>query len=546
MESFDPMAREMTDPEATVPGRTATDALSLVGQSPAGELARISWVSGSIAIGLVLLGTAFRVLRYSANRPLWLDEAALAINLRNRSFLGLTQPLDWGQGAPIGFLWIEKLVVIIAGPSELAMRFVPLVAGILALPFFFLLCRRLFGTLTANVALALFAIAEAFIYYSSEVKQYSTDSLIAICLVLTCLEAARSGRVACFWGLGLGGIFAIFFSHPAIFVLGSIVLYLFILGRSTRRELTWPSVILALVWGLFTLINYALFLRGLLKAEQGLVDANAYGFTPFPPHDVNDLKWYFSNFLYTFKFIFSHPSGVGEPIGVGIPISGLAAALAVIGAVSIAHEQKPTLILLLGPLILVLIAAALRKYPYIGRLILFLMPLIIMLIAAGITAPEHGSTREKLRLDRIVMFTILILFPFLAALNGVLKPPISEDVRPVLAYMNTHQKPGDLVYLYGGSSKAWSFYAPTFGLNEITPIEGEKNIIKASDRPNNILRLKGKKRVWFLFSFLSDRRGTTNEEELTLSFLNSLGKQIDHISADGASGYLYDFSDPNP
>jgi hypothetical protein len=58
-----------------------------------------------MCVGLIFIGVLLRVLRYYANRPLWLDEAALANNIRDLSFAGLTKPLAWGHGAPIGFLW---------------------------------------------------------------------------------------------------------------------------------------------------------------------------------------------------------------------------------------------------------------------------------------------------------------------------------------------------------------------------------------------------------------------------------------------------------
>ena len=163
----------------------------------------------------------------------------MANNIRERSFAGLTRPLDWGQGAPIGFLWIEKSVVTLLGTSEFSLRLVPLIAGLLCLPLFYPVCRRLFGVLTANVGLSLFAVAESFIYYSSEVKQYSTDTLVALTLVFLCLEAVRSERTVWLLVLGLCGSLGVFLSHSAIFVLGPIVVYLALVdgtrGKVLRR-----------------------------------------------------------------------------------------------------------------------------------------------------------------------------------------------------------------------------------------------------------------------------------------------------------------------
>ena len=44
----------------------------------------------------------------------------------------LTQLLDYHQAAPIGFLFIEKLSILVFGNHDYIMRLFPLLAGILA------------------------------------------------------------------------------------------------------------------------------------------------------------------------------------------------------------------------------------------------------------------------------------------------------------------------------------------------------------------------------------------------------------------------------
>ncbi len=130
---------------------SSTDCPSPSVSSHATPEGRAAFVPLIVCVGLLLIGVLLRVLRYFANRPLWLDEAALANNIRERTFAGLTRPLDWGQGAPIGFLWLEKSVCNLLGTSEYSLRLVPLIAGLLCLPLFYLVCKRLFGVMTANV-----------------------------------------------------------------------------------------------------------------------------------------------------------------------------------------------------------------------------------------------------------------------------------------------------------------------------------------------------------------------------------------------------------
>ncbi|MEW6240475.1 MAG: glycosyltransferase family 39 protein, partial [Chloroflexota bacterium] len=92
---------------------------------------------------LVLTGLVLRVRQYLMGRSLWLDEAMLSINIVKRSFLSLTEWLEYDQQAAIGFLWLQKVSVLIIGNNEYALRLVPFVAGCIALWLMYLIGRRL-------------------------------------------------------------------------------------------------------------------------------------------------------------------------------------------------------------------------------------------------------------------------------------------------------------------------------------------------------------------------------------------------------------------
>lgn len=74
--------------------------------------------------------------QYLYNRSLWADEAVLALNIVNRSYLELLQPLDYDQAAPIGFLIVEKFAVQLFGDNEYSLRLFPLLSGIISLLLF--------------------------------------------------------------------------------------------------------------------------------------------------------------------------------------------------------------------------------------------------------------------------------------------------------------------------------------------------------------------------------------------------------------------------
>jgi hypothetical protein len=87
------------------------------------ELGAPPWppAATAITLGLALLGAATRLRLYFVNRSLWLDEVFIALNLSRRSFAELAKPL-YNQGAPLGFLWIEKAVTGLLGNAEWVLR----------------------------------------------------------------------------------------------------------------------------------------------------------------------------------------------------------------------------------------------------------------------------------------------------------------------------------------------------------------------------------------------------------------------------------------
>src|SRR4051794_13103628 len=86
--------------------------------------------TGVFVTAFIVLGIGLRLVPLLAGRDLWIDEAMLALNLVNRTPAELLGPLDWNQGAPIGFLMLSKLAVSAFGSGELALRLVPFAGSV--------------------------------------------------------------------------------------------------------------------------------------------------------------------------------------------------------------------------------------------------------------------------------------------------------------------------------------------------------------------------------------------------------------------------------
>src|SRR5260370_18625781 len=120
------------------------------------------WPLGAVRAGwaIVVIGTLLRIRLYIADRSLWLDEAALGLNVLRRSFRGLCQPLDRNQGAPILFLWLQKAATLMFGNSERSFRLVPLIGGVAILVLVFRFSIRYLPPLTGLIALTIVAVAK--------------------------------------------------------------------------------------------------------------------------------------------------------------------------------------------------------------------------------------------------------------------------------------------------------------------------------------------------------------------------------------------------
>src|SRR5688572_28999727 len=97
----------------------------------------------NLITGLILLaGFLLRLRQYLMGRSLWLDEAMLALNIVNRNLGDLFKPLDYDQGASIGFMLVEKTFGLIFGRNEFSLRLFPFLVGLVSLWLFYLLLKK--------------------------------------------------------------------------------------------------------------------------------------------------------------------------------------------------------------------------------------------------------------------------------------------------------------------------------------------------------------------------------------------------------------------
>ena len=490
-----------------------------------------SWERAAVLL-LILLGALLRLRQYLTGRSLWADEAMLALNVVNRNFAGMFRPLDYDQGSPIGFLLLEKFFNSILGKSEFALRLFPLLVGLISLWLFYLLLKRITSVASGAgllTALALFAFNPRLIYYSSEVKQYILDVAVTISLLLIAAPVFNTfPRKKDFAWLTLGGMIALWFSHPATFVLGGIGLALIIVTLQRRDHSNLRFVIgMGLLWILEIAFLYLLILKNLSQ--------NAYmreywqgAFLPMPPW--SDPGWF--------------AKAIHENIGIqfGIPYAVYFVFLIMlIGWVVLFVQNQSYAIVFTCILLVTLTASTLGMYPVFERMILFLIPIGLILIGEAVAAFSQRVQRFHFlgAFSIVFLADFLIYGPLFTSVQNFVEPKYFEHIRPSMETLRDSWKDGDAIYLSYGALPAFRFYAPFYGLENISYEFGQREDYQ---NPENILNelasFEDQPRAWILLSHVYEK-GDFNEKDFILKTLNQIGEKKREFRVPGTSVFLY-------
>ncbi|MFB2875321.1 glycosyltransferase family 39 protein [Floridanema aerugineum] len=484
-----------------------------------------------LALLAILFGIIIRCVQYLSNRSLWGDEASIALNIVDRSYLELLHPLDYNQAAPPGFLWIEKLAVQLFGNNEYALRLFPLIAGIISLFALYELAKKTVSVIAIPIALILFASLKEPLYYATEVKQYSSDVMVAllICLLLISLQNKILGtsKIILIGGLG---IVALWLSHPAIFVLAGIEIANLILTPALRRkEILINRLSLYLIWMIGLIFLYFITLTNIAK-NQNLHNA----WLPEYPQSIFDFIW----LIHSFRRFFEQPLGFQIMDEVAIVVF-------IIGSIVLLRKKKQIFLILMSQLLVTLVAAYLHKYPFRSRLILFLTPFFILIIAEGTAFLfSHFTNAQKVKRATGLIIAILLIFPpVIQSSIYFFRPETRHEIRPILEYIKTNQKPDDAIFLAGGSPDQFQYYAAKYGYSKsmyyILPYDDFFNPETFSEQTWEEIKrttpqLQNKQRVWFVVSGLRRAR-----KVLVKPSLDRLGQKLDYFSKPESLTYLY-------
>jgi uncharacterized membrane protein len=521
---------------------------------------------------ILLAGVALRLYQYLTGRSLWLDESQLALNIERHGVAHLlTQKLDLNQGAPAGFLLIEKLATDAFGKSEYALRAFPLLCGLVAIVLFVVLARRTLSSPAVLIAGSFFAVSGPMIYYSSEVKQYATDTMAAIAIAImsaTLLEGSVRLRRAIV--LGLLGAVLVEVSFAAVITAAAMGAVVLAVAAASRRRVRLVAVLPTLaLWGgasVVFLLSYVTTLRGYQLAGQ-LEPGSGTTHLPSPVYDrLRDLAYDLKDLAFAAEVF--HPSS-SPWVLVTIAIALLGA----IGAVSLMRREPAILALLLAPGVLAFVLGAAGKYSILPRSIVFLVPFVLLLTAEGIVAVVRRlPARLGVGIAIVVAGMLIVDFAsFRPSMSHAGVAMRREEIKGELTYAARHWRPGDVLYIHHAAQYAFAYYAACgclglphgVMLRELWPVRDETPTdpslqfapVVASPSPRvligttfprsyvpDIARITRHKRAWVLVTWTNGESGRKEIRRELFGALDRRARRLDARVLRGADLYLYSFT----
>lgn len=309
------------------------------------------WKRWSIG-AILVLGGALWAIAWWSSPSLFIDEANVARNVFDRSYAGFWSPLDHRQYAPPLYLMLAKLSAEVFGYGERALRLPALCGGLLALVGLLWAGKTLRLGWWTLLPLALLFANPYVLRYVNEVKPYALDLGVSALLLARALRSLKPT-----WSWALWGVFAIWTSLPAIFVLAAIGPTALLCTRGRAR---WRWLPLGLLWSFAFALLYFLVLR----PSVGDPDLNQYHQAYFFQITPQSLEAFITTLIQ-----------INRPVKLAFGFTAVAMfggwALYLSGVLQDFDDRKLLFVL---PVVIVFLASSVKLYSLIPRLMLFLFP----------------------------------------------------------------------------------------------------------------------------------------------------------------------------
>ena len=483
------------------------------------------WIN-RILVSVLCVGIIFSLVNFFNFRSLWLDEALLSVSIVDRNFAELLVPLEFDQVAPIGFLFIENMFANLFGNVDWSLRIFPFISFLISVALIFKFNKQLFKNVTiALLAATLFCLNSFVLYYSIEVKQYMSDTLICLLIMVTAVDYMQTKTRRSLINYSLVSILSVWFSNVAVIILftaGLVVFYQVAIKDKLKSLKPFIPVSLGII---SFACYYSLFIHS-HPAKEPMV---AY-WTKNAGFLYTDIfSWEFRYFLRT---------RIQSILMVLLEIGNFWWFTLVFMCLGILtnFKNKTVLILLCLPICVHLALSYLRLYPFDRRLILYHVPLLISLLSVGLYK-SYAFINHKFNAVPIYIVLIPVVINLVAVFNLI--PLEKEELKKSMHFVNENLADTDQIYVYAVSKTPFNFYKHKFQrINQCEAIVyGELHRDNWKLHETQLSQLNNA--VWLVFSHINtkDTDNFTEEDFIVESLVKNAYKVEDKKEYEGSTIY---------
>lgn len=399
---------------------------------------------------IFFFGVSVRISAYIQQPALWHDETYTAIHLMHLPFIMFIYPDTNSSNEvmrpyPLGFLSLNKIITLLWGFSELTLRLLTFLAGIISLLLFRRLADSLFKPPWNLAALGFFAACYPVIYHTIQLKPYAMDILVVLIVYLRALnEQQNTSQSPSVIRCTLEGVAVMLFSFPALIIMFTLIAF----GMFEKMlQKQWAAVQRYVIMGGTILSVFAAYM--LISIRH--IFENQHFMTHWQPVFASfhgGLTTALMSILKTFQTIF---------LWWGIP-NICAALLILLGAITLLRKNRLAFIFFLIPIVVTIAASIMGIYPFILRASLFLIPSLIIVMTYGLQSLKI----PRYRYASVVLSVIVTIFILATAVNkaSAFYRPFSfgEDVRPLMNFFAANFKKGDGIYVNNFGNSTYAFY----------------------------------------------------------------------------------------
>lgn len=376
----------------------------------------------SVLAVIIVLAAAILRFYHLGSQNLWIDEGFSLRDAARPDFLHETRPLY--------FLLLHYWLSLGIPHAEFWMRLPSALFGIGGVWTLYLVGRRLVGTSAALLASAFMAVSVLHINHSEEVRWYSLIVLLTLLTTYFLMLSLEEGKGRYFAAYALCGLASVMSFPLTAFTLAAQGVFALLYVKVYRPR----SLVLLGLQGAVLLV-WVPWLRNNMENAKGY----SQGITSLKdmPNPVNSVAMLGKYFLWKWF----NPGSVQLAAALGF--SAFVLLIALYGLRNVRRTDAGAVFVwlwLVVPTVITLVACYKIANIWMPNYLICASPAFFLLVAKGI-----GSMRSRYAASAAVAVIMLVTF---GRLGLYYRKPARPQWRSVVEYIQSHEKPGDVMGVY--------------------------------------------------------------------------------------------------